>query len=468
MPRPKRRLLLGAPSAMLLVVAGGAVAQARETAAPVSPRPADAPAVIVKDVQTGAPLAADWVADDWREVFDDPDLMALLTEALDRNLTIESARQRLQQAQALQRRTNNAERPGLDLLGLPLQDVPTGDGYYQLGLATRWEVDFFGANAARDQEAEARTAAQAAQLRAARLMIATSLIQAYYERHEAQVRLALSRQSHELSLRALDLVQVRVDTGLADARERRAASIEENRHRIEQARLQYQIERASRTLDALLSRSDPASQDQAAGHFASVRFPAELKANDLRRRPDVMTAEAEVLEAAARVRIARAALYPSLSLSGSISYTRSLSSAPSPGGLMPVIGPTIDIPLWDWGRRRAMVNSEDHALSSALALYHQAVIEAAGEVQTAFSALEQQQAIVTARRETVETLRRSLDAWTTRHDLGLASDLDMIQPQTDLLEARSALVDARLDSITALLHIFKAAGGPLLAEGTTP
>ncbi|GAW42271.1 Outer membrane protein OprM precursor [Brevundimonas sp. SH203] len=447
---------------MLLAASGGAVARAGEAAAPVSPT------AVAGDSRTGDVQARDWVAEDWREAFDDPDLMVLLTEALDRNLTIESARQRLQQAQALQGRTRNAERPGLDLLGAPLQDVATSDGYYQLGLGTRWEVDFFGANAARNQEAEARTAAQAAQLRAARLMIATSLIQAYYERHEAQMRLGLARQSHDLSLRALDLVRTRLDTGLADARELRAASVEENRRRIEQTRLQHQVESASRTMDALLSRPASAADDQTAGHFAAVRFPAELQADDLRRRPDVMAAEAEVLEAAARVRIARAALYPSLSLTGSISYTQSLSSAPSPGGLMPVIGPTIDIPLWDWGRRRALVNSEDHALSSALALYHQAVIEAAGEVQTGFSALEQQKAIVKARRETVKTLRRSLDAWTVRHDLGLASDLDMIQPQTELLEARSALADARLDSITALIRLFRSAGGPLPAEGATP
>lgn len=455
MHHPNRRLLLGVPGAIFLVVAGGAAARADQTPAPV---PAEASAL----AETGS-------AEDWRAVFDDPDLAALLTEALERNLTIESARHRLQQATALQRGARNADRPGADLFGAPLQDVPTGDGYYQLGVGTRWEIDFFGAGAARNQEAAARAASSAAQLRAARLMIATSLIQAYYERHQAQVQLALSRQSHDLSLRALHLMQARHDAGLADASDLRAAAMEENRRRIEQTRLKHQIDRASWTLAALLSRSGPDPHDAGpGGHFAAVRFASELRADDLRRRPDLMVAEAEVLEAAARVKIARAALYPSLSLGGSIGYTLSLASAPSPGGVSPVVGPTIDIPLWDWGRRRAVVNSEDHALSGALALYRQSVIDAASEARTALGALEQQQAVVTTRRETVETLRQSLDVWTTRHDLGLASELDLIQPEADLLDARAALVGARLDSILALLAVHKAAGGPPSVAGETP
>ncbi len=407
--------------------------------------------------------------DDWRTVFDDPTLTALLAEALERNLTIENARQRLQQARVLQRGARNDDRPGADLYGAPLQDVPTGDGYYQLGVATRWELDLFGAGAARDQEAEAKAAAGAAQLRAARLMIAVAVIQTYYERHQAQVQLALSRQSHDLALRAVRLTQSRHEAGLAAPDEVRAASQRENRQRIEQARLKHQIDRTSWILAALMSRSTPMLQDaRASGHFAAVRFPSELRGDDLRRRPDLMLAEAEVLEAAARVRIARSALYPRLTLGGSIGYTHSLSSAPSPGGVAPVIGPTIDIPLWDWGRRRAVVNSEDHALSGALALYRQAVIDAASEAHTALSALEQQQAVVATRREAVDASQQSLDAWTTRYDLGLASELDLIQPEVDLLDARSALVGARLDSILALLAVYKAAGGPPSVAGETP
>ena len=264
--------------------------------------------------------------------------------------------------------------------------------------------------------------------------------------------------------------------------------MQEYRRRIEQARLKHQIDRASSTLAALLSQSTPAPRDaRASGHFAAVRFPSALRADDLRRRPDLMVAEADVLEAAARVKIARAALYPSLKLVGSIGYTHSLSSAPSPGGIAPVIGPTIDIPLWDWGRRRAVVNridglrggSDDYVTKpfslAELMVRAEALLRradrnaaAASEARTALSALEQQQAVVTTRRETVETLRQSLDVWTTRHDLGLASELDLIQPEAELLDARSALVGARLDSILALLAVYKAAGGPPSVAETAP
>lgn len=459
MPHPVRRFLLGAPGAVLLAAA---------VCCPV--RAAEAPSVTA-EASISADADADATVEAWRETFDDPALVALLAEALERNLTIENARHRLQQARALQRSARDDDRPGADLFGAPLQDVPTGDGYYQLGIGTRWEFDFFGAGAARDQEAAAKTATVAAQLRAAQLMIAAAVIQAYYEHHQAQVQLALSRQSHDLALRAQRLTQARHDAGLADAGEVRAASMQEYSRRIEQARLKHQIDRASSTLAALLSQSTPAPRDaRASGHFAAVRFPSALRADDLRRRPDLMVAEADVLEAAARVKIARAALYPSLKLVGSIGYTHSLSSAPSPGGIAPVIGPTIDIPLWDWGRRRAVVNSEDHALSGALALYRQSVIDAASEAHIALGALDQQQAVVATRRETVDALQQSLDAWTTRYDLGLASELDLIQPEADLLDARSALVGARLDSILALLSVYKAAGGPTPnpASGETP
>ena len=457
MHHPNRRFLLGVPGAIFLVAAVCGPVRAAETPSAVA------------DASIAADPDADAAVEAWRASFDDPALVALLSEALERNLTIEGARQRLEQARALQRGARNDNRPGADLFGAPLQDVPTGDGYYQLGLSTRWEFDFFGAGAARDQEAEARTATAAAQLRAARLMIAAAVIQAYYERHQAQMQLALSRRSHDLALRAVRLTQARHEAGLAEAGDVRILSMQENGHRIEQARLKHQIDRASWALAALTSRSAPEPQDaRTSGHFAAVRFPSALRADDLRRRPDLMVAEADVLEAAARVRIARAALYPSLKLVGSIGYTHSLSSAHSPGGLAPVVGPTIDIPLWDWGRRRAVVNSEDHALSGALALYRQAVIDAASEAHTALGALEQQQAIVATRRETVDALQQSLDASTIRQDLGLASELELIQPEAALLEARSALVGARLDSILALLAVYKAAGGPPSVAGETP
>ena len=122
-------------------------------------------------------------------------------------------------------------------------------------------------------------------------------------------------------------------------------------------------------------------------------MPADL----LRTRPDIREAEAEVLRAAARLGMARSALYPRLSLGGSVLYAYNMTqNHRSNNNFVPAGGPTIDIPLWDWGARQAQVKAGEQGIAAALAGYRKAVLSGVSEVEESLSALARERERIAA------------------------------------------------------------------------
>ncbi len=163
--------------------------------------------------------------------------------------------------------------------------------------------------------------------------------------------------------------------------------------------------------------------------LAPFAFPA-LPADLLRTRPDVQAAEAAVRKAAAEVGVARSELYPRIAITGSLLYAYNLTrNRRTTSDNVPAIGPTIDIPLLDWGRRRMQVDAQQEALQAAELSYQRTVRSAVAEAEGALSALAAQQNRADALAQARPALAERVRAADVQARLGLASEYDGLAAQ---------------------------------------
>ncbi len=188
-------------------------------------------------------------------------------------------------------------------------------------------------------------------------------------------------------------------------------------------------------------------------------MPADL----LRRRPEIWRAEAAVLRAGADAGLARADLWPRLTLGGNLtaSGTPVEASAFSPLGPVVVagLGPNLTIPVFDWGQRRAVVDARDAGFRAATAAYRLAILEGVEEVEAALA-----NAAAAARRTDLleRAVARAAGAVRLSDALyrsGLATLLERLDADTALLSAQLELVGAREDAFVSVVALHKALGG---------
>ncbi|MEO8223302.1 MAG: TolC family protein, partial [Gammaproteobacteria bacterium] len=189
--------------------------------------------------------------------------------------------------------------------------------------------------------------------------------------------------------------------------------------------------------------------------------PADL----LRFRSDIAEAEQAVLRAAGELGVARAALYPSLSLTGVLGYSVRISgtSATSAQGLL-AAGPVVDIPLFDWGLRKATANGRAAELQAAVLAYRQSVLEGYAEAQSAISEFAAQGKRVAAARAILERRVRESAATERLAMTGHASELDAWTAQSRMLAARVELGNCEEARGKALVAFYKAIGGAPLPD----
>lgn len=138
--------------------------------------------------------------------------------------------------------------------------------------------------------------------------------------------------------------------------------------------------------------------------MAIAAVPADL----VRTRPEIAAAEQGVLQAAAEAGVARADLYPRLSLTGALTLTGDILGAPVGGRTLRLGGgPALSLPLFDWGARRAVVTARDAQLAEAVAAYRQAVLDGVAEVEDALTTLQSARARIAELSAAVAAARRA-------------------------------------------------------------
>jgi len=339
---------------------------------------------------------------------------------------------------------------------------------YQAGFDASWEIDLWGRVRRSIEAADADVASAGAALDGVRLAVAAEVARNYFELRGVQRQLRLTRADLAAGTDSLGLVQARVDGGVAsdlDATRQRAALAESR------ARLPLLVAQEAQMLgqlSLLLGERPGALQVEVSGGADAPGLPHALPDFGLglpsevaRRRPDIVQAESKLHSATAAIGVAVADFYPRITLNGSFGYESAAADRFSDWGSRRwAVGPSLDIPIFDMGRRRHVVTLRRLQAQEAAVAYQQTVLKAWHEIDTALAGY-------TAQRQRDEQLaareRHSRDASQlarVRYERGLTSFLEDLDAQRTLLAAQREQADSETQMAVQLVAIFKALGAP--------
>lgn len=166
-----------------------------------------------------------------------------------------------------------------------------------------------------------------------------------------------------------------------------------------------------------------------------------------------------MLRAAAELGLARADQYPRLAFGTSIQWSVNVTAhRRTETEAIGVSGPIIDVPLFDWGLRRARAHAKGAELEAAALAYRKTVLAAVAETESALSALEQQRLREDADRRAFDALARSARMQQVRRGLGLAGDAELAASRIERDQAALELDAARDDRAQAYIALYKALG----------
>ncbi|WP_325343057.1 TolC family protein [Xylophilus sp.] len=451
-----------------------AVLLAAGCTAPVpAPLPADAaPAAWSQPAPAGSAAAP--VLRAWWKQFGDPALDALVDEALARNLDLAQAAGRLRQARLQAGRADAQFRPAFSAGARTVQDVAAIDNYFQASIDMAWEFGLFGAADAARRAGAAGIQDAAAELQAVRVAVVADVARHWLDLRTARAQQALAGRIAALDDRAAALAEVRLRTHLGTSDELAQARARAAQSHAQEALPREAATRAALVLAVLLGRPAPdAAWTQGPVQPAPVlaAFTVDALPGDLvRTRPDIRRAEADVERAAAALGISRSELYPRLALSGRLLYSYNLTqNRRNSTENQPALGPVIDIPLFDWGRRRAQADADAIGLDNATLAWRRAVQDGVAEADGALAALARQGERAAALDQARALLAAQAGTQARRATLGLASEYDGLPLRRDLLQAEADLATARAARSLAFIALYKALGGaPLPAGEDTP
>lgn len=443
---------------------------------PQPPLDQDTPAQWRQAVSAGADARTIRAADlaSWWTLLADPALNALVDQALAQNLDLAQALGRLQAQRILLGIATAAYKPEVSAGVRTLQDVAALDSYFHASLDVSWNLGLFGAYESSALDGQAQLLNAQAQLQAAKVQLIANVVQRYLEIRVAQQQRFWLTQQLQLDARRQQLQQLRVQQHIGSADLLQQASLELARSRSQEADLQHHQARAAHALAALLGRSEPDGAWLATSSAPSLPATAGLKlqvlpAELLRHRPAILAAEAGVQRAAAAAGLSNSALYPRFALGGSLLYSYNLTqNRRSSSNHVPMLGPVIDIPLLDWGRRRAQADADEVQMNNAVKAYRQSVLDGIAEVETALAGLAAQQQRLQSLDTQTALLSTRVQQLQRRQQLGLASELETMEPRRLLLLQQSQQGVAQAAQALAWVTLFQALGGAPMPEQALP
>jgi len=412
----------------------------------------------------------------WWTRFEDPVLNDLITRAIENNPDRAAALASIREARARAKIAGASRYPAIDAggaAGAYQSGSADWNGLYSAGLDASWEADIFGGVKQELKAAEATLQAR----EAAHVDVLTSLTAevavTYVEIRTLQERLRLTRASIVAQEETFDQVRWRAEAGLTSSLdvEQARANFESTRAQI--PTLQDTLANAFTSLSVLLGESpgiveatltSPSDIPVAEPINADV-LPADL----LRQRADLRSAERNLAAQSARVGVATTALYPRLTLSGSLGASADdLSGLLDETGLANSLVSSLSAPVFNAGALRANVEAEDAVLEQALASYESAVLLALKEVEDALSAASTARARSDFLDKAVRASQQAYDMALLEYQTGLVDFQTVLDTQRTLLSLQDDLAQSQAAETNSQIATYKALGGGWSQTGLDP
>jgi outer membrane protein, multidrug efflux system len=400
----------------------------------------------------------------WQDLIHDEELSNLIQEALVRNFDVQIAATRVLEARAQFMVARSARLPSVDaqagysnlrLTGLDANST-------ELSLGSAWELDLWGR--VRNANAAARASLLASEQ--ARHVVLQTLVsdvaQDYFLLRDLDLEIEITRRALSLREDSLDLVRLRVDNGYSGEIEFHQAEVLVNLARTALTSLELQSEQTENQLAVLLGRNPgPIVRGRSLLEPGLASdFPPGLPSSLLDRRPDIRQAEQQLIGDHHMVAVAKAAYFPTISLTASAGFASSalLDLFTSPSGTWS-FDPVAGLPVFHAGAIRAGVRAAEARRQESLLAYQQTVQRAFREVADALVARRKLAELRTQQQALVESLREGVELADLAYKGGVVSYLEYLDSERQLLDAELLLVQIRRQELSNVVTLYCALGG---------
>ena len=419
----------------------------------------------------------------WWTVFGDPTLNRLIRDAAASNLDIKQTAQRILTARAERQRTiatglpditaraNASQRHNDFITGSGGLTNPAAGGYFgnglidiiQAGFDVQWEIDPAGGLFRRIEAAEANIEAEQNNRRAMLVSLLGEVARLYIDLRANQAKMAVTLANVKAQDDTLALTTVRTRAGLASEQEVTQQRAQVETTRAELPAFEIAARQDAHALAVLLGKPpntllyllDNTTGIPAAPPNVVADLPAEL----LRRRPDILMAERTLAAATAEVGAATAELYPKLNLTAFLGLQNTKLSDFSPIGKSWAMAGGISTPIFNWGRIQASIDQANAQQEGAFLAYQQSVLTALKEVEDALVAYQQEQSRRTSLQHSVTANQLAVTLSEERYLRGLTPFLNVLESQRSLYLSENSLIASQARVSTSLVALYKALGG---------
>lgn len=414
----------------------------------------------------------------WRDFFQDPILQALIESALDNNRDIRIAALNVETARATYRVRRADLLPQVDGVATSTSQRTPGDlappgtpeitrAYQASGAISAWELDLWGRIRSLNDQALAAYLAQEETRLSAQISLVAEVANAYLTLRADQAMLRLADETLEAQRRSLALTRERAEAGEAGRIDMHQAEAALRGAEADRAAYARQAARDRNALVLLLGR--PLTPELSASLDAADTLPDDLAMADLPpglpselliRRPDIRAAEQDLMAANANIGAARAAFFPTVSLTGSIgSASSDLDNLFSSGTRAWSFAPQISAPLFRGGALRASLDRAHLLKQIEVARYERAVQVAFREVADGLAGQGTFHDQILAEMLRVDASQTTYDLAEQRFREGEDSYLVVLDAQRTLYGSQQGLIRARLMRLSNLVDLYKALGG---------
>jgi len=414
----------------------------------------------------------------WWSTFNDPSLTALIVAAQTENSDLQAATAEIERARATLVSARAGTLPQLGVSGSLIHSGAGGEKANKAetvtttssGIDASWEVDLFGKNRQESEAARLRVQERISDWHGARVSLAAEVADLYVQyRACRQLERAYSTElaSQRETIRATETAVTSGLTSSADLALARASTASSSSALIAQ---RSECEVFVKSLVQLTGGNEPRVRELLTKGRSGIPIPKTFKltavpADALRQRPDINTLELEIAAAFAEIGAAQANLYPSLSLSGSVT----LDSASMTGIALPwSFGPAVSIPLFDGGSRRAAVGGAAAAYDVAVAGYKSGILNAIAEVEAALVRIDSARRRIGDATVATRNYRDYFQALDANWKAGGVSLIDREDARRSAQSAEISLIEIRRDAVRYWIALYKALGGGWNSSAANP
>jgi multidrug efflux system outer membrane protein len=408
----------------------------------------------------------------WWELFDDPALESLVATALSNNKDVMIAASRIEQARASLGFTEADTYPRLDIeAGASRGDYVAGrkvdkDDNYFIAPTLSWEVDFWGKFRRANEAALAELMASESSLRTVQIGLISEVVSTYFLLLDFHQRLDIARRTRDSRLESLEIIQQRFDKGTIPEIDVNQSQIQKE---IAEAsipvfkRIISQIENA---LNILLGRFDGEIPRGADLHNQTIPpyIPVGLPSSLLERRPDVIEAEHILHAETARIGVAEALRFPSVTLTGIAGFASTELDDLISDGDSWSLGTGILAPIFDFDKNKLRVVIQEERAKQALHQYQNTVLLAFREVEDALSEVHTYDDQIASVERQYEAAKNAAALSKMRYDKGVTSYLEVLETERQYFSVGLELSQVRQEYLNAYVRLYKALGGGWLSE----